>query len=92
MPAGDKLITAADIIIDNEKQTDVNEWIIPMVETHQPPQVPTVENITAKETMALQDELEQVAVEVQEEQIEAHPIPEETIQEPESMVSEPTID
>ena len=36
--------------------------------------------------------MEQVAVEVQEEQMEAEPIPEETVQEPESMVQKLVLD
>ena len=68
------------------------ESIIPMVETHQPPEVPTVETITAEEAMALQDEMEQVGVELQEEQMEEEPIPEETVQESESTVLLPVVD
>ena len=42
--------------------------------------------------MVLKDETEQVDVEVQEERMEAEPIPEETVQEPESMVEESVLD
>ena len=90
--AGDKLITAADITVGSKNQTDMTERIIPMVETHQRHEVPTVETVNAEEAMALQDKTEQVAVEVQEEQIEAEPIPEETVDEPEATVQESVLD
>ncbi len=70
----------------------MTERIILMTETYQTPEVPRVETITAEEAMALQDEMEQVAIEVQEEQMEAEPIIEETVQESESTVLQTVVD
>lgn len=67
--AGDKLITAVDIIIDSKNKTDRTERIIPLVQTPLPSEVQTVETITAEKTLTLQYKPVQVAVEMQGEQM-----------------------